>query len=168
MPHGAGGNPPSHGSRLITRKRINIAYKEEDVRSIISLMVLLLGLSACGNDAAPADGGTTPSDNTIVLTAADAGLDLEVTVGDTIQVVLEGNPSTGYGWEVESIDESVLQMAGEAEFTSDTDLVGAPGTFTFTFEAVGEGETSLGLVYRRPWEDAEPADTFGVTITAVA
>jgi len=142
------------------------------MRSAIALMVLLLCSSACGN-AAPtpaANGGGPAGDETYVLTAADAGLDLEVAVGDTIEVTLEGNPSTGYGWEVESVDAAVLEMVGEPEFVSAAaaDLVGAAGTFTFTFTAAAGGKTDLVLVYRRPWEaDATPADGFGATITVV-
>ncbi len=148
------------------------------MRSAIALTVLLLGMSACGNDAAANDGATNRPDETAggtgsqtyVLTADDAGLDLEVTVGDTIEVTLEGNPSTGYGWEVDTVDAAVLEPAGEPEFVSaaDADVVGAGGTFTFTFTAAGDGETHLELVYRRPWEtDVAPADGFGVTITVV-
>jgi inhibitor of cysteine peptidase len=146
------------------------------MRSAIALMVLLFGMSACGGDAAGphatsagAETTTAPS-QTYVLTMNDTGIDLEVTVGDTIEITLEGNPSTGYGWEVDTVDAAVLAPAGEPEFLSgaDADLVGAPGMFTFTFDALAEGSTGLALVERRPWEtEAAPLNEFAATITVV-
>ncbi|MGD2051102.1 MAG: protease inhibitor I42 family protein [Acidimicrobiia bacterium] len=144
------------------------------MRSAIAVMVLLFGMSACGTDtagthatSAGAETTTAPS-QTYVLTMDDTGIDLEVTVGDVVEITLEGNPSTGYGWEVDLVDTAVLAPAGEPAFVTDSDLVGAPGAFTFTFDAVAAGSTGLELVERRPWEpEAAPLDAFGATITVV-
>jgi predicted secreted protein len=144
------------------------------MRSAIALMVLLFGMSACGGDAAGphatsagAETTNAPS-QTYVLTMDDTGIDLEVTVGDVVEITLEGNPSTGYGWEVDAVDAAVLELEGEPAFVSgaDADLVGAPGVFTFTFDAVAAGSTGVALAERRPWEtEAPPRDEFAATIT---
>ena len=99
------------------------------------------------------------------LEAEDAGRQIELAVGEKMQVTLKSNPTTGYQWEVADIDESVLLQLG-AEYDADSpQLTGAGGEEAFTFEAVGTGETALQLIYHRSWEvDAPPVETFSVTI----
>jgi inhibitor of cysteine peptidase len=102
------------------------------------------------------------------LVEGDAGSTVELQTGDKLEVVLVGNPTTGYQWEVGSVDQAVLKPAGEPEYETDPNaegLVGAGGTFTFTFEAVAPGQTTLELVYRRPWEEGiAPVGTFEATV----
>jgi len=99
------------------------------------------------------------------LTEADAGSTVEVSSGDTLAVTLEGNPSTGYIWEVAPGSLTVLEQVGEAEFDASADLPGAPGKLTLRFKAVAAGEQPLRLVYHRPWEtDVAPVDTYEVRV----
>ena len=101
----------------------------------------------------------------IKLTEKDAGSTVDMKVGDTLQVMLEGNPTTGYDWEMASGDEAVLEQLGASTFKADSDLVGAGGQVTLRFKAVAAGQTTLQLVYHRPWEtDEPPAETFEVTV----
>jgi len=99
------------------------------------------------------------------ITKADNGKTVEVAKGSDVKVVLESNPTTGYKWEVKEVDASILKQAGEATFKADSDAMGAGGKETFAFNAVGAGQTTLKMEYRRPWEtEAQPAETFAVTI----
>ena len=72
---------------------------------------------------------------------------------------LEGNPTTGYSWQVTAIDPAVLAPAGEPDYESSSDADGAGGIYTFRFDAVGPGETEVVLQYFPSWE--EPTDTAG-------
>lgn len=99
------------------------------------------------------------------LTEKDAGRTVEMKAGDTLQVTLEGNPTTGYDWERASGDEAVLEQLGASTYKADSDLIGSGGQVTLRFEAVAAGQTTLQLVYHRPWEtDEPPAETFEVTV----
>ena len=99
------------------------------------------------------------------LSEEDAGSTVELRVSDTMEVVLDGNPTTGFLWETAAVDASVLKQLGEPEFEPDTNLIGSGGKFTFRFEAVASGQTLLKLVYHRPWEkDVPPEETFEVTV----
>jgi inhibitor of cysteine peptidase len=101
----------------------------------------------------------------LTLSEADAGSAVTLAVGDTIEVVLDGNPTTGFTWETAAVDASVLRQLGEPEFEPESALIGAGGTFTFRFEAVAPGQTTLRLVYHRPWETGIPPErTFEVTV----
>jgi len=99
------------------------------------------------------------------LEAEDVGRQIELAVGEKMLVTLTSNPTTGYQWEVAEIDESVLAQLGTDYDADSPQLVGSGGEETFTFEAVGTGETALQLIYHRSWEeDVPPVDAFSVTV----
>ena len=102
------------------------------------------------------------------LTAADNNTTINVTKGRYLVITLEGNPTTGYTWEVtEPLDDQVLRQVGDIAFVPESDLIGAGGVHIATFEVVGAGQRTIKLVYHRPWEtDVEPAETFTVNVTA--
>jgi len=104
----------------------------------------------------------TPPEQRVDETANGGQVFLQV--GETLVVALASNPSTGYKWEIAEVDSMVLKLTKE-DFKVDSDLVGAPGTQLFFFDALKIGQTSLQLVYHRPWETGvEPADTFSITV----
>ena len=132
-------------------------------RTIVVAGLVLIAVVVAGTLAAMAmstDGAGEPQ----VYTAADDGAAIEVQVGGSITVVLAGNPTTGYAWQTEGLDIAVLATT-EPAYESDSELIGAGGSFTFTFTAMAAGETQLRLVYLRPWEQVEPLETFTMTIT---
>jgi predicted secreted protein len=99
----------------------------------------------------------------------DADSQVELEQGQILVVTLESNPTTGYSWEVVETQESVLEQIGEAEFkpsqTGEPPLVGAGGWEIFRFKAISAGQTSLKLVYHRPWEEGvEPLKTFSIQV----
>jgi inhibitor of cysteine peptidase len=101
------------------------------------------------------------------LSVEDEGKTVKVKVGNQLNVSLDGNPSTGYHWEVGPGGSTLLEQVGEAEFASDNNAVGSPGKVTLTFKAVKPGEETLQLVYHQPWETgAAPLKTFEVNIQA--
>ena len=102
----------------------------------------------------------------LVLEAKDEGRQIELQKGQILTINLEGNPTTGYTWELVESEDAIVRQVGEAEFKADSDLVGAGGVQTLRFEAVREGQMELTLVYHRPWEtDVEPLETFAVQVT---
>jgi predicted secreted protein/putative hemolysin len=104
------------------------------------------------------------------LTQADNGSKVTLKVGDVLEVTLDSNPSTGYSWQVKANDRNVLLPLGEPQFTlgNPTPMPGAGGTETFQFKALAKGQTTLTLVYLRPWETnvtPTPNDTFTLSVT---
>ncbi len=101
------------------------------------------------------------------LNATDNNTTINVTTGEFLVVFLEGNPTTGYTWEVEELNEQVLQQVGDIVSVPESDLMGAPSMQIATFEVVGAGNATIKMVYHQPWlTDVEPADTFTVDVTA--
>jgi inhibitor of cysteine peptidase len=106
---------------------------------------------------------STPT--TVTLSAQDDGRTITLRTRDTLIIELEGNPTTGFSWEVGTVDEAVLAPQGEPSYTAtETALVGSGGVFAFTFKAARRGQTALQLVYHRSWEEAAPAETFDLTV----
>jgi len=101
----------------------------------------------------------------VVLSEQDAGKTIHLLKGERLVVTLEGNPTTGYTWEMAQTDEIVLSIAGEPEFKADSNLIGAGGKISLVFKAEFDGQQDLKLVYHRPWEkDVPPEKTFEVTV----
>ena len=82
-------------------------------------------------------------------------------VGDEVEVTLPETATTGFRWAVE-VDDDTLRPTGDA-ITAPTEPRGAPGSRTFTFEAIRPGRSLLRLVKQRSWE-TEPRDEFRVEI----
>lgn len=109
------------------------------------LAILVLTTAACG------------ADRLIQLTEADNGRTNSVNAGSEIKIVLEGNPTTGYSWEVASFSTNGLQQIGavvylQSEQSGEKHRVGVGGKFIFRFKAIGPGPGQIKLLYRRPWE----------------
>jgi predicted secreted protein len=108
------------------------------------------------------------SGGVITVGADDNGSQVELVVGQMLDVVLEGNPTTGYQWMVDSIDREVLRETGDWTFEPDSDADGAGGLVKQRFRAFAPGETELYLAYRQSWEeDTPPLETFTVQVSVV-
>lgn len=125
----------------------------------LTLIILASLLYACG-----AQGSSQTS--TRQLTEADNGRLIELNVGDTLEITLPGNPTTGFQWEVDSVDSAILRQVGESKFEPSNNAVGSGGQVTFRFEAVGTGQTELKLIHHRLFEEnVAPIQTFEVSVT---
>jgi inhibitor of cysteine peptidase len=153
------------GSKLpaeITRGRDRM--RANDLDWVIIVVLCAWTVIGCGSDPL----STTPQipeEVTVAVTAEQNGTQINLGRGDFLEVTLESNPTTGYRWEVVNIDEVVLRPLGESTFRPSSGEVGAGGTETFRFEAVGEGTSVLGMIYHRSFEeDEEPLDTFTLRV----
>jgi inhibitor of cysteine peptidase len=108
---------------------------------------------------------TACSGKTVKISADDNGSTVEMKQGQTLVLSIGGNPTTGYIWEVESVDENILQSMGEPDYKSDSMLIGSGGTYKFKFTAVSAGTTTLKLKYWRTFEpENPPVENFEVTV----
>jgi inhibitor of cysteine peptidase len=99
------------------------------------------------------------------ITATDAGKQIALNTGESFDVVLAGNPTTGYQWEVDSLDTSVVKQVGAATYEPSGTAMGSGGQFTFQLQAVARGETPLKLIYHRPFEKkTPPVQAYEVTL----
>jgi len=103
----------------------------------------------------------------VEIDESNNGGQVELVLGEMLVVRLESNPSTGYLWEIDELDGGVVQQRGEVDFESavqDNPPPGTGGWAIFRFEAVGEGESELRLIYHQPWTDEEPLVVYTVQV----
>ena len=85
--------------------------------------------------------------------------------GEVLVLNLESNPSTGYGWQVQGLDTRLLRQLEAAEWRPHVEgKLGGWGTEVLRFAAVARGQTTLHLVYARPWEVASPIKSYSVEV----
>jgi inhibitor of cysteine peptidase len=111
-------------------------------------------------------GCTQSGGASVTLRETDGGRTVELKRGDTLIVELEGIPTTGFQWEVTSVNEAVLKQEGDPEYKdSEPGRMGGGGLLIFSFKALGTGRTELKMVYHQPWEkDTLPAKTFDINV----
>lgn len=110
-----------------------------------------------------------PANRTVTVSDSDRGRTIELVVGDTLQVRLRGNPTTGFQWSTVAADSNVVRAAGMPQFISEKDLVGSPGTEAWRYVAVMQGSTRLELAYQRPFETGvAPAKTYDLNVVVRA
>jgi len=102
-------------------------------------------------------GGQVPA-NTSVYTSAN----------EEFQITMDSNPSTGYLWQVRSIDETIARLVNDEYIPSESGLVGASGKQVLTFEASEEGKTTIKLEYVRPWAPESPASVYSINVIVSA
>lgn len=85
--------------------------------------------------------------------------------GDTVEVVLDENASTGYLWTAVEVPDGITML--EDGITSPEQVrPGAGGTHWFRFRADRTATGSLVLELRRPWErETSAAERFEVRIS---
>lgn len=99
-----------------------------------------------------------------LLTAADHDKTVNLIIGETVDLHLESNPTTGYSWNsLQLPDGKIVRQThhayrGPAASGQTHLLVGAGGVEHWKFLAVAEGSTELNLVYRRGWEEPSQMD----------
>ena len=101
------------------------------------------------------------------LTTKDNDRRIELTPGQAFRIALESNPSTGFQWQIVEFDEVLLQSTAESKYES-SDPNGPPGTAgqqVFRFATRKAGQTTICMVYRRPWEkDQPPVRSYSLTL----
>ncbi len=126
------------------------------MKKLVGLTLILVLLTACA-DTPPA----------IDLDAANNGTTLETTSGQTINITLDSNVTTGYKWNlVTAPNEQVLKLVSSeyvAPAASNPPLVGAGGKEIWKFQTTGRGTTSLKLAYFRPFDPSQVAKEFAAT-----
>ena len=154
-------------------KLTGIHFNKRLAPLLICVILLLSSLLPFTNAVAapPLD---DPDHGEVRLSAKDDSRQIELKEGQVLVISLESNPSTGYTWEIGGAKETILRQMGKIEFEPQSGplgapaLLGAPGKQILRFEAVAAGQTTLRLVYRRPWEKgAKPAKTFYLQVQGV-
>ncbi len=96
--------------------------------------------------------------------ASDPTVPIEARVGQPVTIALAANVTTGYLWLLAQPPDPTVVQVQQAEYRapspttspSGAPIVGQGGLSCWTFLAVGQGETTAGFEYRRPFALDEP------------
>jgi predicted secreted protein len=89
----------------------------------------------------------------VVITNKDNGQNLRVNVGQKIIVNLRDPGDGGYNFLAPEYDQGVLKMVGERHIPrSEPPRMGDFGRKVYEFQAMKEGQTTLVVPIKRPWE----------------
>jgi inhibitor of cysteine peptidase len=92
------------------------------------------------------------------------GQTLEAALGQTLEICLKENPTTGFRWRMAQADGPVTTLLRDA-FEPGRQAPGQPGIHRWQFKVVAAGSGPVRFVYRRSWEDdAAAARVFTVTL----
>ncbi len=132
---------------------------------VCTLLATLVALVGCATTAAGQASVEVSCDD--FATRNEIESEVGINAGETLQVSLCANPTTGFVWEdAEIANPDILQQV-ERRFVAPTgDRAGAPGSEVWTFKGLAKGTTSVSMGYSRPWEGGEKGQwRFNLTVT---
>ena len=99
---------------------------------------------------------------TKVITDADKSGTVRLKAGDTLELRLNSNPTTGFMWYLKKESTHLLKLTGQSETKPPEPaggqpvMVGQPTVQVFEFLAKQPGDGGLLLHYGRSWEAPSP------------
>lgn len=124
---------------------------------------LVLSTAACTVDTKGSGGGRAPSELTVGEAAN--GKSFRMRRGGTITIRIPGNPTTGYTWAVDKVDENILELTDSVFSRTSDARIGSGGWRTLTFKAISPGTTPVQLKYWRAWEgESSVVRRFSITV----
>jgi len=121
---------------------------------ILASIILIILLTGCAVN------------QTVNVNETQNGSSVDLHKGDMLVITLDGNPTTGYQWEMLPNTDGFVEVQGEPDYKSGGNLVGSSGQYSFSIKAVSEGSTRVDLKYYRSFEtDIPPIQTFSVEIS---
>ena len=81
------------------------------------------------------------------------GKQIDLPVGETLEVSLSENKTTGFQWILESSSKGVLSLVSDE--LEPGRLIGEPGIHHWLFRPERAGSDRIELSYKRPWEEKE-------------
>ena len=129
---------------------------------LILICLPILGCSSADNSTKKQAANQKP----VTLSQADSGGKFDLATGQSLEIELAENPTTGYRWQIAASDSSILKLSSREYLQTEAEpgKVGVGGVATFKFEAAGKGSTELQMIYVRATAATDTADQFRAAI----
>lgn len=90
---------------------------------------------------------------------------ITVPSGETFDIVLPSNSSTGYRWNIlPELDANLLELVGQNYLAEQPVIPGSGGVEVWTFRAISPGDTTIALGYFPPSNETDPEETVTFSI----
>jgi inhibitor of cysteine peptidase len=136
-----------------------------------TFLVLIATILAAGCAASSTPTATLPpppvETQDTVLEPTDHTQLITVKAGETFNLVVPSNPSTGYHWDIiPELDENTVAFVEQNYLAEQPVMPGSGGMEVWTFRAVGSGDTTIVLGYYPPGNDTDPEEnvTFSIHV----
>jgi inhibitor of cysteine peptidase len=151
-------------NRLLDHRKYIQERSADMKRLIVMKLGLLLVAAIVGATVALAGSG-----DVVAVDGSFADKEIKLQVGDTLEVALESNLTTGFQWVlVENSDETALQQVGHVYVpygNTNPPLPGVGGVELWSFKALKEGQSTIFMEYSQPWDGGiKQARTFTLTV----
>ena len=99
------------------------------------------------------------SPSTIIIKEHNQNEIISINKGDIAKVILKANPSTGYIWSIENIDNLLVKILDESYVAKKVkkDIVGSGGNKIYLIKTMNKGKTTIEFKYSRPFEEELPS-----------
>jgi inhibitor of cysteine peptidase len=122
-----------------------------DVLSLACVTALAGALLMCSPAAVFCANAEEAPQTMLSLVEADSGRTIDIRPGETVQITLRENATTGYRWAIDHYDEEFIEaFATEPHYPSKS--IGAGGEVAFVFQAKKIGTGEIVLKQWRHWE----------------
>ncbi|MDO5844312.1 MAG: protease inhibitor I42 family protein [Methanocorpusculum sp.] len=108
--------------------------------------------------------GHTASPDPIMIVRFDGNVN--PSVGDNVEIITAGNPTTGYEWKVSSKSDVRLVKENYIVDEHEEGMVGVGGTYKWYVTAEKAGTYTFGAEYKRSWEEGT-ANSFFFNLTFI-
>jgi inhibitor of cysteine peptidase len=92
---------------------------------------------------------------TLTIRRENDGERFEVRIGRSIDFELEENPTTGYLWSIEKLNEDVVKVQHREFVALSGAMIGGGGIRKIQLKAIAVGETPIQLKLLRKWESKD-------------
>ena len=137
------------------------------MKRISVLLIATIFLTSCATSSftpTPTLPPTAETPNTLPEPTDHTQL-ISVTAGETFDLVVPSNPSTGYHWEiVPDLDENLVEFVAQDYIAEEPVMPGSGGVDMWTFRALNAGDTTIVLGYYPPDNDTDPDETVTFSI----
>lgn len=117
---------------------------------------LLAGCATSSSSPTPTLPPTAETPNTLPEPTDHTQL-LTVQAGETFELVVPSNSSTGYRWNIVPVlDETIVQFVEQDYIAEQPGIPGSGGVEVWTFRAVNAGDTTVVLGYYPPSNMNDP------------
>ena len=140
---------------------------EMKMKRISFLLLVTILLTGCGTSSftpTPTLPPTAETPNTLPEPTDHTQL-ITVKVGETFDLVVPSNSSTGYRWKiVPELDANILEFVAQDYISQQPVMPGSGGVDVWTFRAVNPGDTTIVLGYYPPSNATDPDETVTFSI----
>jgi inhibitor of cysteine peptidase len=139
------------------------------MRRIYLLLIAILLLTGCGTSSSTPTPTLPPTAETPnpLPEPSDPTQLITVKTGETFNIILPSNSSTGYRWKIiPELDENIVQFVGQDSIAQQPVMPGSGGVDVWTFRAVAAGDTKITLGYYPPSNATTPDETVVFSVHA--